>query len=288
MRCQELDSISAGSLILLNRLKMSPVARVAFVERSRTPDDGTAAEGTLHDRLLDQWGAAIVDGAIAPGDRLPVPDLDSQRPSRTVTREVTRVLEAMGLVTVKRKVGATVNPRRLWNIYDPRVIEWRLRGPGRGRTLHELSELRACVEPMAAQLAASHADQDQWAKLTRAAIDMVANADRADGPDYLRADETFHRTLLEASGNAMFAALGDVIASVLSGRTRHELMPRKAVEKALRLHGDVAALIRRGDAEGARHAMEWIVDESDRAVEQMTKKDSEDPARAADKESSES
>ena len=267
---------------------MSPVARVAFVERSRTPDDGTAAEGTLHDRLLDQWGAAIVDGAIAPGDRLPVPDLDSQRPSRTVTREVTRVLEAMGLVTVKRKVGATVNPRRLWNIYDPRVIEWRLRGPGRGRTLHELSELRACVEPMAAQLAASHADQDHWAKLTRAAIDMVANADRADGPDYLRADETFHRTLLEASGNAMFAALGDVIASVLSGRTRHELMPRKADEKALRLHGDVAALIRRGDAEGARHAMDWIVDESDRAIEHMTRKDSEDSVPAADKESSDS
>ena len=288
MRCQELDSISAGSLILLNRLKMSPVARVAFVERSRTPDDGTAAEGTLHDRLLDQWGAAIVDGAIAPGDRLPVPDLDSQRPSRTVTREVTRVLQAMGLVTVKRKVGATVNTRQLWNIYDPRVIEWRLRGPGRGRTLHELSELRACVEPMAAQLAASHADQDQWAKLTRAAIDMVANADRADGPDYLRADETFHRTLLEASGNAMFAALGDVIASVLSGRTRHELMPKRADEKALRLHGDVAALIRRGDAEGARHAMDWIVDESDRAIEHMTRKDSEDFVPAVDKESSES
>ena len=272
----------------LGLLANEPVARVDFVESARIPDDEKAAEGTLHDRLLDQWGAAIVGGAIAPGDRLPIPDLDSQRPSRTVTREVTRVLEAMGLVTVKRKVGATVNPRQLWNIYDPQVIEWRLRGPDRGRTLHELSELRACVEPMAAQLAASHADQDQWAKLTRAAIDMVANADRADGPDYLRADETFHRTLLEASGNAMFAALGDVIASVLSGRTRHELMPRKADEKALRLHGDVAALIRRGDAEGARHAMDWIVDESDRAVEQMTRKDSGDSTRGADKESSES
>ena len=272
----------------LGLLANEPVARVDFVESARIPDDEKAAEGTLHDRLLDQWGAAIVGGAIAPGDRLPIPDLDSQRPSRTVTREVTRVLEAMGLVTVKRKVGATVNPYQLWNIFDPQVIEWRLRGPDRGRTLHELSELRACVEPMAAQLAASHADQDHWAKLTRAAIDMVANADRADGPDYLRADETFHRTLLEASGNAMFAALGDVIASVLSGRTRHELMPRKADEKALRLHGDVAALIRRGDAEGARHAMDWIVDESDRAIEHMTRKDSEDFVPAVDKESSES
>ena len=276
---------------MLNRLialNTGPIARVESVESASKPDDETAIEGTLHDRLLDQWGAAIVDGTIAPGDRLPSPDLDSQRPSRTVTREVTSVLEAMGLVTVKRKVGATVNPCQHWNIYDPQVIEWRLRGPDRGRALHELSELRACVEPMAAQLAAGHADQDQWAKLTRAAIDMVANADRADGPDYLRADETFHRTLLEASGNAMFAALSDVIASVLSGRTRHELMPRKADEKALRLHGDVAALIRRGDAEGARHAMDWIVDESDRAIEQMTRKDSESSVPAADKESSDS
>ena len=65
-------------------------------------------------------------------------------------------------------------------------------------------------------------------------------------------------------------------------------MPRKADEKALRLHGDVAALIRRGDAEGARHAMDWIVDESDRAIEQMTRKDPEDSDRAAVKESSES
>lgn len=228
-------------------------------------------EQSLHDRLLDQWGQGIVRGDIGAGERLPAPALGREAPSRTVTREVTRVLESMGLVTVKRKVGATVNPSESWNIYDPRVIEWRLNGPGRDRTLHELSELRASVEPMAARLAATKAGPEQWTALTQAAIDMVAHANHANESDYLQADERFHRSLLEASGNAMFAALGDVVSSVLAGRTRHELMPHKANEQALRLHGDVAALIRQGDGEGARRAMEQIVDESDRAIMAMTR-----------------
>lgn len=228
-------------------------------------------EPSLHDRLLDQWGMDIISGDIAEGERLPAPAPGRELPSRTVTREVTRVLESMRLVTVKRKVGAVVNPPRVWNIYDPMVIEWRLRGPDREGTLHELSELRGSVEPTAARLAAARAKPEQWAALTQAAIDMVAHANQANESDYLQADECFHRTLLESSGNAMFAALGDVVASVLAGRTRHELMPRRANEQALRLHGDVAALIRQGDGDGARRAMERIVDESDQAIHVMTR-----------------
>ncbi|OZG50143.1 FadR/GntR family transcriptional regulator [Bombiscardovia coagulans] len=227
------------------------------------------AEFSLHDKLLDQWGMSIVRGDVGEGDRLTIPNEGQEPPSRTVIREVTRVLESMGLVQVKRKVGATVTPAGSWNIYDPMVIEWRLRGPDRRQTLHELSELRASVEPMAAQLAAVHATPDQWSALTQAAIDMVAHSNHADGPEYLEADERFHRIVLEASGNRMFAALSDVVSSVLVGRTRYELMPRRANEQALRLHGDVAALIRQGDSAGARSAMESIVDESEQAIEVM-------------------
>lgn len=49
---------------------------------------------------------------------------------------------------------------------------------------------------------------------------MVAHSDHANESEYLDADILFHRTLLEASGNLMFAALGDVIASTLTGRTQ--------------------------------------------------------------------
>lgn len=232
---------------------------------------------TLHDRLLDYWGLSVVSGETATGARLPQPNV-SPIPSRTVTREVTRVLETMGLVTVKRKAGATANPRTMWNPYDPQVIEWRLRSKDRASALRELTELRTAVEPTAARLAAERATPDEWALLTESAINMVANSDNADGEDYLNADIQFHQTLMLASGNCMLAALGNVIASMLTGRTRHNLMPTMADASALRLHGDVAAFIRKHDGQAAEEAMRAIINEARSAIE--TQSDSESDASA--------
>lgn len=233
---------------------------------------GQSDERPLHDRLLDAWGMAIVDGDIAPGERLPDPDLGGESPSRTVTREATRVLESMGLVSVRRKAGATVNPIRQWNMFDPQVIRWRLGGRHRLDALHELSQLRSAVEPLAARLAATHATNEQWAALTEAAIGMVSHADHADEQEYLDADSLFHRTLVEASGNLMIADLGDVIVATLEGRTHHELMPKTANQEALDLHSEVAALVRRGDGMGAETAMRRIVDESDDAITRIAER----------------
>ncbi|MDR1513517.1 MAG: FCD domain-containing protein [Propionibacteriaceae bacterium] len=225
-------------------------------------------EVQLHDSVLDEWGMGIVTGAYPPGARIALDDdVTSQQASRTVGREAVRVLESMGLVTVKRRAGAIVNPPEKWHSYDPRVIAWRLRGPDRAAQLHALSELRAAVEPVAARLAAARATPDQWARLTEGVMGLVTNSPAASGPAYLAADALFHRTLLEASGNVMFAALGGVVEAVLTGRTEHGLMPAVANPEAVRLHADVAARIQAGDGAGAEASMRAIVDEADAAVQ---------------------
>lgn len=226
----------------------------------------SSPETSLHDRLVNEWGMAIISGTIATGQRLPQPSSDLGSPSRTVTREATRVLESMGLVSVKRKAGATVNPAAMWNPYDPQIIKWKLNGPNRLHTLHELSQLRVAIEPTAAYLAAQSSTPQDWANLTQAAIDMVAHSNQANQPPYLQADIMFHRSLLEATGNHMFAALEDIIVATLEGRTEHQLMPSTANAAALRCHVDVAAFIRQGDAAAARKAMEDIVNEADEAM----------------------
>ncbi|KAB8290578.1 FadR/GntR family transcriptional regulator, partial [Bifidobacterium avesanii] len=222
----------------------------------------------LPHRRLDEGGCASRGGGIAPRDRRapPSPGPDGAAPSRTVTREATRVLESMGLVTVRRKAGTVVNPIDRWNVFDPQVIRWRLGGAYRLNALNELSQLRSAVEPVAARLAAAAATPAQWGELTEAAVGMVSHSDHADEQAYLDADTRFHRTLLEASGNLMFAALGDVVASTLEGRTAHELMPAIANQEALDLHVEVASLIRKGDGAGAEAAMRRIVDESADAI----------------------
>jgi DNA-binding FadR family transcriptional regulator len=156
-----------------------------------------------------------------------------------------------------------------WNLFSPLVIRWRLEGPERMRQLHELSQLRSVVEPLAARLAARAASDAQRGAISDAVHGMVRHSHEATSAPYLEADIAFHSTVLEASGNPMLAALCGVIAAVLAGRTEHALMPQDANLEALRLHQAVAFAIGRGDADGAAAAMADIVVEADAAMQRL-------------------
>lgn len=220
-----------------------------------------------HRRILHALGRDIVDGRLAPGERILTGDVaETFGASRSAMREVVRVLESMGLVEVRRRAGVEILPRDRWNVYDPELIRWQLDGPDRLRVLHELSQLRSTVEPLAARLAATEASPAQTAVLVGEVMGMVAHAHEATSDVYLAHDVAFHTVILRASGNPYLAGLTDVVAEVLRGRTSHSLMPAAADPDALRLHQDVAALISQHRPEEAAAAMAAIVTEADRAV----------------------
>ncbi|MEH0552965.1 FadR/GntR family transcriptional regulator [Streptomyces sp. B21-101] len=208
-----------------------------------TPDRG------LHGRVLDALGPAITAGEYPPGSVLRTDEL-AQRfdVSRSVMREAVRVLESMDLVESRRRVGVTVRPRSAWNVYDPQVIRWRLAGADRPHQLRSLTVLRSAIEPVAAGLAARHATAEQCAELTECALGMVAHSRGHRLEGYLVHDMAFHRVILTASGNEMFARLGDVVAEVLAGRTHHEVMFEDPDPAAVTLHVQVAEAVRAGDA----------------------------------------
>ncbi|MFI0976162.1 FadR/GntR family transcriptional regulator [Streptomyces sp. NPDC021093] len=203
----------------------------------------------LHARVLESLGPAITGGEYPPGSVLRTDELSQEfEVSRSVMREAVRVLESMHLVESRRRVGVTVLPAEEWNVYDPQVIRWRLAGADRPRQLRSLTVLRSAVEPTAAGLAARNATAEQCAALTECAIGMVANSrgNRLEG--YLLHDVEFHRTILRASGNEMFARLGDVVAEVLTGRTHHQVMFEEPDPAAVTLHVKVAEAVRERDA----------------------------------------
>ncbi|MFJ3494761.1 FadR/GntR family transcriptional regulator [Streptomyces sp. NPDC086091] len=206
----------------------------------------------LHGRVLDSLGPAITAGAYPPGSVLRTDEL-AQRfdVSRSVMREAVRVLESMHLVESRRRVGVTVRPRAEWNVYDPQVIRWRLAGADRPHQLRSLTVLRSAVEPAAAALAARNATAEQCAELTECALGMVATSRGRQLENYLFHDVAFHRVILTASGNEMFARLGDVVAEVLTGRTQHEVMYPDPDPAAVTLHVQVAEAVREGDADRA-------------------------------------
>jgi DNA-binding FadR family transcriptional regulator len=118
--------------------------------------------------------------------------------------------------------------------------------------------LRTAVEPVAAGLAAVAATPDQCRELTVLAADMAAAGRASDLAAYLVHDVAFHRVMLRASGNEMFARLGDVVAEVLTGRTEHHVMFSTPDPEAVTLHVRVAEAVRARDAVAAERLMREI------------------------------
>jgi DNA-binding FadR family transcriptional regulator len=225
------------------------------------------ADTDLHENVISALGEAIVLNEIAPGTVLRIEELERRfAVSRSVVREAIRALASMNMLVSRRRVGVTVVDRALWNVFDPRIIRWRLAGSERLAQLLSLSELRAGVEPVAAELAAERATPEHCAALTSAVMGMSATGRAGDLEGYLQHDIAFHRALLQASGNEMFASLTAVVTEVLAGRTHHHLMPAHPKAEAIRLHIEVVDAIQSGDAVRSRVAMTAILAEANEAV----------------------
>ncbi|MER7889938.1 FCD domain-containing protein [Micromonospora sp. NPDC094482] len=223
----------------------------------------TPVEAGLHARVLDHLGTAICAGELAPGAVLNIDELvERYAVSRSVVREVLRVLASIGFIETRRRVGVMIRPASAWNVFDPQVIRWRLASAGRMAQLRSITELRTAVEPHAAQLAAGRAGHDEASDLVGLAAKMWAAGKAGDEERFLDLDIEFHRRVLLASGNEMFLRLQELVAEVLTGRHKHHLMPHHPHEQALQLHADVAQAIQRHDGERARQAMVQLMEQA--------------------------
>jgi DNA-binding FadR family transcriptional regulator len=216
----------------------------------------------LHSSVLDALGQEITGGVLQPGSVVTLDRIQKRfGVSRTVARETMRLLESMQLVTSKRRVGLVVRPVVEWDVFDPRVIRWRLQGSEREAQLRSLTELRAAVEPVAAGAAARYATEHDRARIVELAAQMRAHGEDGAREVFLDLDVEFHGLLLRASRNEMFASLTGVVTEVLAGRTRHGLMPDIVRPEALVAHETVARAVHDGDAAEAERAMTAIMAE---------------------------
>ncbi|WP_460797522.1 FadR/GntR family transcriptional regulator [Microbacterium sp. GXF0217] len=216
----------------------------------------------LHGDLLDDLGRRIAVGELADGEVLTLAQLEADyKASRTLVREAVRVLESMGMLASRRRVGITVQPRTRWDQFDPKIIQWTLAGPDRQQQLEALMELRVAVEPLAAGLAAQRANDEQRAEIRRLAevLDDLGHRGLGDSTEYLDADLRFHALVLTASGNPLLAALERPVHEVLTGRTRLGMHPSTPASGTLEQHLRVAMDIADGDAAAAEeHSREHL------------------------------
>lgn len=215
----------------------------------------------LHSDILDTLGSEIADGELACGDVLTLAGLEARfGVSRTVVREAMRILESLGMVRAKRRVGLTVQPSSSWSVLDPQVIAWRLAGSGRSEQLRSLTQLRVALEPVAARLAAlSGTESGKGLVQLAQRMRELGESGLGASPDYLHADVEFHSLLLQCGGNEMFAALAGSVAEVLSGRTRLGMTPAYPAAGPLHDHEVLARAVADGNPTAAeQHARSMV------------------------------
>ncbi|MGO1568002.1 MAG: FadR/GntR family transcriptional regulator [Brachybacterium sp.] len=231
---------------------------------------------TAFGRALDQLGREIVSGDLPSGHADTIDGLvERTGASRSVVREVTRVLGSVGMLSAGRRVGLRILPREHWDTLNVHVIRWRLDGPDVHEQIAELRALRLAVEPAAAAAAAaantaaaaSAAGEGRpttrvgpLADLQAAARAMQVAAEDPDPTAFLRADRALHSAVLALSANSMFTRLRAVIEEGLRDRALRERAGLTPDPYDLALHLEVARAITAGEGPAAAAAMREIVE----------------------------
>jgi GntR family transcriptional regulator, galactonate operon transcriptional repressor len=236
----------------------------------------------VHGHLAHEVGRMIVSGAVAQGALLPREAELSERygASRQAVREALKVLAAKGLVQSRRRAGTRVLPRASWNMFDPDVVAWIPPDKVPPDVLRDLFEMRKAIEPVAAFRAAARRDRASVAAIG-ASLERMIEVEKPS-EEFFEADESFHDSILSASGNAMFDQVGRVFGPLL--RTSFEThfrgvivalgdieAIRSAVQISMDRHAAVYEAIAKHDPERARKASEALLAQIETEIEYVVK-----------------
>jgi DNA-binding FadR family transcriptional regulator len=217
----------------------------------------------LHHYVVREIGGKILSGDYPVGQIIPTDAAlcAELRISRTALREAMIVLGGKGFIESRQKIGTVVRPQEEWNMLDADVLAWRIESPDADHVIAELYELRKLIEPLAASLAASQATRRDHERLRKAYDDMVVAGD--DGEKVLEPDMRFHRGVIAATGNSLFASIGLTIAAALEVNFKVVKDTPRGHAWALPLHKAVLDAIVAHDSKAARISMLKVLEASE-------------------------
>ena len=205
----------------------------------------------LYEDIVQQFHALMRQGALQPGDRLPAErELAEQfKVSRSSVREALQALELQGLVVSKRGSGTFVSRENLAAALD--LVAANLNGGT--AALPEVFEMRHLMEPQIAALAAERATVEEVGRLREILTEQQRQIDA--GETGVAADTAFHFTLAAATHNSALVKVVSAIEDILQVSRDRSLQEPGRPERSLASHGQIVAMVERGDAAGARRAM---------------------------------
>jgi DNA-binding GntR family transcriptional regulator len=192
---------------------------------------------TLHDEVLERVRDMIIEGRLAPGQRINEGQVGAQLGvSRTPLREAIKTLASEGLVEILPAKGAIVRKFTARDLAD--ILEVI-------KSLEQLGGRIACAQASDATIEAIHT-------LHRDMLALYATRDRLD---YFKLNQAIHSAIVAASGNAVLAEMHTTLQSRIK---RLRFVGNEGPEKwagAVAEHEDMMAALLKRDADALSEAI---------------------------------
>jgi DNA-binding FadR family transcriptional regulator len=206
--------------------------------------------------LVAEWlRSRILTDEFADGDSLGrIADLaDAHQVSLSSLREALRMLEAEGLVSLRKGPGGGVSVHKPTEQGAARNVA--LLFQSRDVTLADVQEARTLFEPLAVRMLAEKRSHRSSATQLQNLVDLQLDS-VDDLSAFSKANAAFHQDLYSLVGNQTVAIMAEVLYEIVQrairayGETR-SMLPRPARLKSIRSQQRLVELIAAGDAAGA-------------------------------------
>lgn len=213
----------------------------------------------VSDRIIEQIRDAVLSGQLKPGDRVASEkELMVQfGVSKATMREGLRVLEAMGLVEIRKgtqggvfiaEVDMKTTIHSMMNFLHFKSV-----------SVRDITMLRYMLEPTVAFLAAPRLGAEDARRLER-----MIEAGEEGQTDELSGDIGFHRYLARLTENPILILIMDFIDNMLRDLKGQLDLGAEFHERVRQFHRQILAYLRAGDSAGACQAITedllWVGD----------------------------
>ncbi|MEA5085251.1 MAG: GntR family transcriptional regulator [Lachnospiraceae bacterium] len=173
--------------------------------------DSPISNKSVVDRIVDQITEAIIAGDLKPGDKIPteVEICESLQVGRNSVREAIKVLEAFGVIYIKRAEGTFVS-----SSFNRRMLDSMLYGLILQKESNfEIVELRHVFDIGILYEATEKVDDISAAKVEESLKEMekVLADENATVDEVLERDLFFHRSIIDCTKNQLLSTMYDYI-----------------------------------------------------------------------------
>ncbi len=214
--------------------------------------------------MVDKIMNSIINGELSDGELLPPENQlrDIFGVSRSILREAIRVLASKGLVEVKQGHGTFVRLPQI-SVPEEAVRNYLMTNTF---SLLQLMEVRTPIEVEAARLAAERREERHIAIMERSF--QIMNSESNSAEVFADTDDSFHKAIIDASGNPLF---GIMIRSIMVNLhiSRQVANRHFGIQVVIQEHGGIFEAIKNQQPSVAATKMKAHMDGALRRINQV-------------------